>query len=147
MAHAADYFTEEQQLMIKAAVARAEKHTSGEIRVCIDSHVADDAFDRAVYWFEKLGMQRTALRNSVLIFVAIEDHKFAVIGDYGIHEKVTQQFWDNLVSEMRAFFAKNDLTGGLIYAIEHCGTALSTYFPYQKNDVDELPNEMIFGNR
>lgn len=147
MAHAADYFSEEQQLMIKAAIVRAERATSGEIRVCIDAHVLDDAFNRAVFWFEKLGMQHTKERNGVLIFIAAEDHKFSVIGDYGIHEKVTQQFWDNLVSEMKSFFSKNDLTGGLIHAIEHCGKALAVYFPYHKNDIDELPNEMIFGDR
>jgi uncharacterized membrane protein len=147
MSQAADFFSEEQQLMIKAAVVRAERNTSGEIRVCIDAHVADEPLDRAVYWFDKLKMQNTKERNGVLIFIAIEDKKFSVIGDSGIHEKVTQQFWNDLVNEMKSFFAKNDLTGGLIHAIEHCGKALSTYFPYQRNDVDELPNEMVFGER
>lgn len=147
MSQAADFFSEEQQLMIKAAVVRAERNTSGEIRVCIDAHVKDNALDRAVYWFEKLNMQNTKERNGVLIFIAVEDKKFSVIGDSGIHEKVTQQFWNDLINEMKSFFAKKDLTGGLIHAIEHCGTALSTYFPFHRNDVDELPNEMVFGER
>lgn len=143
---AADYFTSEQQQMIKAAVARAEKKTSGEIRICIDAKINQDAFDRAVFWFEKLNMHQTALRNGVLIFISIEDHKFSVIGDYGIHEKVSQQFWEKLVEEMTEFFKKNDLTGGLIYAVEHCGNALATYFPLHAEDKNELGDEMTFGN-
>jgi uncharacterized membrane protein len=146
MAHAADYFTKEQQQKIKSAVAAAEKKTSGEIRVCIDSKIKHEALERAVFWFGKLKMHQTEERNGVLIFIAVEDRKFAVIGDSGIHEKVSQKFWDELVEKMKSFFSSNDLTGGLTHAIEHCGDALAKYFPHQRDDKNELSDEMTFGN-
>lgn len=92
MGNAADYFTDEQQLLLKNAIARAEKHTSGEIRIFIDSKIKSEIIDRAAEVFENLKMHETKLHNGVLIYVAIENRQFAIIGDSGIHEFVSQVF-------------------------------------------------------
>ncbi len=145
MAHAADYFTEEQQSLIKNAVHRAEGHTSGEIRVCIDSKIDGDALVRAAEVFKQLKMHETALHNGVLIYVAIENRQFAVIGDSGIHAHVSQQFWDTLKEEMIPFFKNSDYTGALLFALNKTGHALAKYFPLQQNDKNELADDIFFG--
>jgi uncharacterized membrane protein len=145
MSHAADYFSDEQQLQIKNAVQQAEKRTSGEIRVCIDSKIKGDAYTRAVEFFHELKMHKTELHNGVLIYVAIENKQFAVIGDSGIHQHVHQQFWENLKEEMIPFFKNGDYTGALLHAIKQTGEALVKHFPYSKNDANELSDDIIFG--
>ena len=146
MSHAADYFSEEQQQQIKNAVKQAEQLTSGEIRVCIDSKITGDAYTRAIECFHQLKMHETKLRNGVLIYIAIENKQFAVIGDSGIHQHVHQTFWDNLKDEMIPFFKEGNFTGGLLHAIAQTGNALVKHFPYQKNDSNELADDIIFGN-
>jgi uncharacterized membrane protein len=145
MSHAADYFSEEQQLQIKNAVQQAESLTSGEIRVCIDSKIKGDAYARAVEFFHQLKMHETDLHNGVLIYVAIENKQFAVIGDSGIHQHVQQSFWDNLKDEMIPFFKNGDYTGGLLHAIAQAGNALVKHFPHKQDDKNELSDDIIFG--
>ncbi len=143
--HAADYFSAPQQLLIKNAVKQAEQLTSGEIRVCIDSKITGNAYQRAVEVFHQLNMHKTKLRNGILIYIAIENRQFAVIGDSGIHQHVHQQFWDDLKNEMITFFGNNDYTGGLLHAINKTGRALAQYFPFHHTDSNELPDDIIFG--
>jgi uncharacterized membrane protein len=92
MVKASSFFTAEQQAVILAAVREAEGETSGEIRVHIETSFKGDVLDRAAWIFGKLGMQKTALRNGVLFYLAVEDRKFAIIGDGGIHAKVPEGF-------------------------------------------------------
>jgi uncharacterized membrane protein len=146
MASAADYFTEEQQLLLKNAIARAEKSTTGEIRVFIDSQMNGEVIDRAAEVFENLNMHETKLHNGVLIYVAIENRQFAIIGDSGIHSVVSQLFWEKLKEDMIPFFKRKDYTGGLLHAIEETGKKLKMHFPVKKDDTDELSNEVVFGN-
>jgi uncharacterized membrane protein len=78
-------FTEDEQETIAAAIAQAEKLTSGEIRIAIEKLCKTDAFTRATEYFFKLDMDKTAQKNGVLIYLAYEEHKFAIIGDSGIN--------------------------------------------------------------
>ena len=144
MAHAADYFTEEQQTLIKNAVHRAESKTSGEIRICIDSKIEGDTLTRAAEVFENLNMHKTALRNGILIYIAIENRQFAVIGDSGIHAHVQQSFWEILKEEMIPYFKNTDYTGGLLHAIDKTGNALVEFFPVQGDDKNELSDDIVF---
>ena len=93
--NAANFFTKIQKEQIKTAVAEAENNTSGEIRVHIDNHCKEDVMDRAAWWFGKLEMQKTEQRNGVLFYLAVKDHKFAILGDMGINAKIADDFWDH----------------------------------------------------
>ena len=46
----------------------------------------------AIEMFGELHMHETELRNGVIVYVAIKDHKLAVWGDEGIHKKVAKIF-------------------------------------------------------
>ena len=79
---------------ITAAIAEAERATSGQIRVFVSHRDVDDALAAARERFAKLGMEKTAARNAVLIFLAPEARKYAVVGDEGIHGRCgADEFW------------------------------------------------------
>ena len=139
------YFTEEDKLQITNAIRVAETNTSGEIRVHIEKHCKEDVLDRAAFIFEKLKMHKTALRNGVLFYVAIEDHKFAILGDVGINQKVPDDFWEEIKSDVFEKFKDGKYAEGLAEGIIKAGEQLKAHFPYQEDDVNELSDEISFG--
>jgi uncharacterized membrane protein len=141
---ASSFFTKEQQALIIAAVKEAEENTSGEIRVHIETNCQVDVLDRAAWIFEKLGMHKTAERNGVLFYLAVEDKKFAVIGDSGINAKVPEGFWDSVKELLKKEFIAGRFTEGLSEGIIQAGKQLKSHFPHQKDDVNELSDEISF---
>jgi uncharacterized membrane protein len=141
-----NHFTENEKLQIKNAINAAEFNTSGEIRVHIEKHCREDVLDRAAYIFEKLEMHKTKLRNGVLFYLAIEDHRFAILGDAGINQKVPDDFWEKIKEEMAAQFKEGHIAQGLTGGIIQAGEKLKQYFPWQKDDVNELSDEISFGS-
>ncbi len=130
---------------ITLAIKQAELQTSGEIRVHIDKEKSIEdtsAVERAIALFSKLQMHETLQRNGVLIYLNLRDKQFAIIGDEGINSKVPQNFWDDIKDLMRFYFKKNDFKTGLVKGIEQIGIRLQSYFPYQKDDVNELPDHV-----
>lgn len=132
---------------VMSAIAEAEKATSGEIRVHLESHCEGDPFERATEVFDKLRMDRTAQRNGVLIYVAAHDHQFAIIGDQGINDAVSEGFWEKTRDAMIVHFRDGRFCEGLCDGLHAAGQALSKYFPYQgAKDVNELSDEISEGH-
>ena len=140
----ANHFTDEQKTAIVDAIRQAEKATSGEIRVHIENHCRKPVLDRAADVFAALKMHKTALRNGVLIYIALQDHKMAILGDAGINAKVPSDFWENIKNHMVDHFRQGRITDGLVEAILSAGNALHSYFPHQADDRNELPDEISF---
>ncbi|MFM2134683.1 MAG: hypothetical protein RL021_83 [Bacteroidota bacterium] len=140
-------FTDEEQQAILAAVQEAERRTSGEIRVFIDRECGPDVLDRAAFVFSELGMHRTDERNGILIYLAVKSRKFAVIGDSGIHAKVGDDFWSGIRTEMQHHFMVGDFVSGLCQGILKAGEALSNHFPWTAGDRNELPDDIMYGDR
>lgn len=143
--NASDFFNQEEKEDIKQAVMNAELDTSGEIRVHVENNCPGDVLDRAAYIFNKLGMKQTDERNGVLIYLSINHRKFAIIGDAGINAKVPENFWDHIKDEMLVNFRESKFAKGLITAINKSGEQLKQFFPHQKNDINELSDEISFG--
>src|SRR5688572_33408287 len=91
-------FTPDDLEAIARAVGVAEAATSAELRVHLERRVpgAIEPLARAREVFAALGMHRTAERNGVLIYLAVEDHKLAIVGDEAIHTRVGPQHWDHV---------------------------------------------------
>ena len=140
-----DFLSREDQQKIVQAIKDAEHETSGEIRVHLDSKCRGEVLDAAVKVFAALKMHKTELRNGVLIYLAVEDKKFAIIGDAGINNKVPADFWDKIKDEMQLRFRQSEFVTGLVHAISMTGHQLKQHFPHQKNDVNELPDDISFG--
>lgn len=139
-------FSEIEQKRVVEAIRTAEMATSGEVRVHIEKLCAEnDVLERAKQVFAQLGMHRTELKNGVLFYLAVENRKFAVLGDQGINERVPDNFWNDVRDIMRAHFVKNEFSEGLSKGIEQAGQQLKTYFPRQDNDINELSDDISFG--
>ena len=138
------FFSKEEQQKIVAAIKEAELNTSGEIRVHIENHCKKETLERAAEVFYDLKMNQTAARNGILFYLAVKDHKFAVIGDEGINKKVEHDFWNDIKDQMIFNFKENKFADGLVAGISKCGERLKEYFPYQSDDVNELSDEISF---
>ncbi|MEA1898351.1 MAG: TPM domain-containing protein [Bacteroidota bacterium] len=141
------FFKENEKKLISESIQEAEKNTSGEIRVHIESKCAGNVMDRAAYLFQKLKMHETKLRNGVLFYLALDDKKFAILGDAGINQVTADNFWDNIKDAMLKEFTNNDFTSGLSMGITMAGEQLIAHFPYQQDDINELPDEISFGDK
>lgn len=142
-----DLFTIAQQQEIIAAIKEAENNTSGEIRVHIEKNCKEDVLDHAAFIFDELEMQKTALRNGVLIYLAVEDRKLAILGDAGINLKVPKGFWDEIKDLMITNFKEGKFTEGLSQGIILAGEQLKKHYPHDKeNDENELSDEISFGS-
>ena len=141
------FFTEENKLQITNAIRVAETNTSGEIRVHIENHCKEEVLDRAAYIFEKLEMHKTELRNGVLFYLAVKDKKFAILGDAGINQKVPENFWESTKDLIIDKLKEGKYSEGLAAGITKAGEQLKAHFPYQKDDVNELSDEISFGEK
>ncbi len=142
-----EFFSQEEKDKIVRAIEEAEKNTSGEIRVHIEKDCKTDVLDRAAYIFKKLKMHKTKLRNGVLFYLALEDRKFAILGDAGINRVTPDDFWDNIKDKMLEYFRENRIADGLVKGILMAGEKLKEHFPYQQDDVNELSDEISFGDK
>ncbi len=141
------FFSAEENEMIVASIRDAEKQTSGEIRVFVESKCNFvDALDKASEIFAQLKMDSTQLRNGVLFYVALKDKQLAIFADSGIHQAVGEQYWKDVVKQILFHFNKENYAVGIKECILKIGDALRTHFPYdEKTDKNELPDEIIFG--
>src|ERR1700744_5567572 len=137
-------FNEEEQQRIRTAIQDAEKHTSGQIRVCIEKTCSENVLDRAAKYFYKLDMHQTLHRNGVLVYVATVDRKFAIIGDAGINQVVPPDFWDSTREDMLEHFRMGNLVEGIVTGLEIAGEHLQKYFPHNNGDANELSDDIAF---
>jgi uncharacterized membrane protein len=138
----ATFFDETEKQAIRAAIAAAEDRTSGEIRLHLARRTRGDVLRAAEAAFQAIGMTRTAARNGVLIYLSVEDHRFAIIGDEGIDRVVPEGFWDEIKATMRERFAADRFAEGIAEAAGRVGEKLHAYFPLREGDVNELSDEI-----
>jgi uncharacterized membrane protein len=139
-------FTDEKKAGISRAIEVAESGTSGEIRVHLEDRCRINVFDRAVNIFKTLNMNKTELRNGILLYTAVGDRKFVIIGDAGINAKVPVGMWDQIKEKVLVFFREDKVTEGLTEGIRLAGDVLKEHFPHQDDDVNELSNEISYGD-
>ncbi|MBL4605650.1 MAG: TPM domain-containing protein [Flavobacteriaceae bacterium] len=136
------FLSKQDEETIVDAIKQAEKNTSGEIRVHIEGHTDKDHFEHALEVFQRLEMHKTELRNGVLIYIAVEDHQFVILGDDGINKVVADDFWDKTRDVMQGHFKQGDFKTGIVDGILQAGKELKAHFPYQEDDTNELSNEI-----
>lgn len=142
-----EFFTAGQQKLMVEAIQEAEKNTSGEVRVFVESKCNYvDPVDRAKEIFFSLKMDQTKDRNAVLFYLAMEDKQLALFADEGIYQRLGAQYWNDEVRKIVGSFKKNNHIQGICTVISDIGVALQTEFPYQSDDKNELPDEIIFGH-
>lgn len=153
MSKVENFLTSEEESAIVEAIRIAEKNTSGEIRVHLEANSISseepkerlDAFDRAAQVFDMLHMDNTKESNGVLLYVAVEDRTLVIMGDKGINDVVGQNFWEGTKDVIINHFKNGDMKQGLVEGILKAGEKLKKHFPYQKDDKNELPDDISVG--
>lgn len=139
-----NYLTENDMATIVEAIRTAEDHSTGEIRVHIDSNTESNNAEVAFGVFNTLCKDKTAEKNAVLFHVNFEQKYLTIIGDEGIHEKVHQFFWDRMHDYITGEFSRGNYAGALKNAILETGLELKTHFPVAGENINELPNDLTF---
>lgn len=139
------FLTPQEEQEIISAIVVAEKNTSGEIRVHIETTSKKEHYDRALEVFSLLKMDTTKDANAVLIYVAVEDKKFVIYGDKGIDKVVPKNFWNTTKDVIQNHFKNGNFKQGIVEGILKAGEELQAHFPWQTDDVDELSNEISKG--
>ena len=146
MPNARQILNNEEDQRVVEAIRQAELNTSGEIKVHIENHCRGNVEERSLFIFNRLKMNETQQRNGVLIYLAVRDHKFAILGDEGINKVVEDGFWNDVKDLMQAYFKEGRFAEGLEQGIVRCGEKLKAYFPYQTDDINEIPDEISYEN-
>ena len=142
MSKVSKFLTREEEEEIVEAIRQAEKNTSGEIRVHIESSSHEHLWDRAMEVFPLLKLDNTKESNGVLIYVAVEERQFIIYGDKGINEVVPPDFWESTKDEIVAEFKKGNFKKGLINGITKAGEQLQKHFPWSEGDLNELSDKI-----
>ena len=142
MSKVEDFLSIKEEEEIVAAIRQAERNTSGEIRVHIEKTTSLSHYNRALEVFRMLKMFNTKKQNAVLIYVAVDDHKFVIYGDKGIDAVVPENFWETTKNTMQKHFQQNNYKQGIIDGVISIGEKLKTHFPWSIEDEDELTNEI-----
>jgi uncharacterized membrane protein len=135
---------------ITRAIRTAEARTSAEIRVHLERRVprrrlfggAPDVLSRAQHVFRRLGMHRTVERHGVLVYIAVEERRLAVVGDEGIHGRVGDRHWSQVRDLMVEILRENDPRRALERAIDELGRALAQHYPRRPDDRNELSDDV-----
>ncbi len=137
-----EFLTPQEEREVVDAIRRAEKQTSGEIRVHLEEGGDAPVLSRAKEVFSLLHMDRTRHRNGVLIYIAVVKKQFAILGDEGIDRQVPDDFWENEKELIQSYFSQGQFKEALVQSIERIGEKLKAFFPYEKDDANELPDEL-----
>ena len=141
-----DFFTQEDEAVILSAIQKAERKTSGEIRVRIEKNAGDNALAVARKAFEALGMRKTELHNGILFVLTLEDRTFTILGDDGIDAKVPDDFWKSVKDIVLEHFRNGQFVKGLAEGVILAGKQLADFFPYQEGDTNELPDAISYAD-
>ena len=142
-----DFISRDDQQRISNAIAEAESRTSGEICVHVTTKCKGDAMEAATKKFNKLGLFKTERRNAVLIYIAYKSKKFAIIGDEGIDKVVPDDYWHGEKDMLAKYLSEGKPADGICSVVARIGDRLVKYFPAEKDDVNELSNEVSFDEK
>src|SRR4051812_9540597 len=105
---------------VVAAIATAERKSSGEIRIYVSHKRREDALGAAKARFS-LGLHKAHHRKAVLIYFNPLTHKFAIWGDVNAHQKCGDTFWQKLAAEMAPLLTDGHLTEAIEHAVKEVG--------------------------
>lgn len=145
MSRVEEFLTAQEEQEIVDAILEAEKNTSGEIRVHIESHTRLNHDERAKEVFHTLKMDNTREENGVLIYIAVNDKKFAIYGDRGIDRAVSDNFWETSKNTIQEQFVKGNFKQGIVEGILKAGEELNSHFPWKPTDTNQLSDEVSKG--
>jgi uncharacterized membrane protein len=145
-----DIFTKPVLDKIAATIAEVEKGTTANIRVSIREERDHDEAGLSIEEiakreFLKLGMEKTAGSNGILLFILFEEHKFYVVGDEGIHKRVHPETWKDVAATLQEHFKHANYEEGIHDALRKIVAHVHTKFTAVTDAKHELSNEVVIG--
>lgn len=141
------FLSDREKEQITEAIKSAESESSGEIRVHIEYYCRVEPLMRAKAVFELLGITNTREKNGTLIYIAVGDRKLAVIGDSGINDRVSPEFWERVEKQIEEELRHSRFCRGICLGVELLGEKLKELFPHRSDDVNELSDELSFNEK
>ena len=139
-----EFLTDAETVGVSEAIKKAERSSSAEVKVVLARHCWGDLKAKARRIFQDLGLDGTKQRNAVLLLLVVANREFLIYGDEGIHAKVGQDFWSDVRDEMAEAFGRDEFGEGIARGVRRIGEKLAQHFPWQHDDVDEIPNEIVY---
>ena len=130
---------------IVQAIQEAEAGTSAEIKVHVDKWCKTDPLFKAGNIFKHLGLHQTKGRNAVLVYLALKEHKFAIIGDIKANELLTDGYWDSLSQRMSQRISSENVAAAICDVVASLGKDLAKVFPPSQTDKNELSDDISYG--
>lgn len=127
--HPNHFFSKEEKDKIVSAICDAEADTTGDILLHLERYCGADVLAKAKKLFEHQKLHLKKDKNAVLIYIALKERSFAILGDEGIHKRVGDQFWNGLSESLRQDFTKGEFLSGLESVIAQIGQELKVHFP------------------
>lgn len=145
MTYAEKIIDRDKRIRLRQEIEKAEKLTTGEIRVFLEDNCEVNILDHSAFLFDQLKMQETKQRNGILIYMSMKDHRFTIIGDAGINAVVDVNYWEQIKDKMTPYFISDQIEEGIAFAIREVAAKLQQHFPYSKSDMNELSDKILFG--
>ena len=142
------YISTDELEEIQEEISFIEKQTSGEIRICFKARrgIFDKKLsprDIALKEFYNLGVDKTADKTGVLIFILFSERKFEIVADEGINSKIPVEKWNFITTLLSDEFKNSNYKNGIIKCLNEIKEVLIKEFPVKSGDIDELPNEIV----
>lgn len=138
------FLTAAEIAAVNTSVKEAERKTSAEVKVVLARHCWGDIRAKAHRIFRDLGLGRTEQHNCVLLLFVVTNREFFIHGDEGIHAQVGTDFWNDVRDEMAEAFRRNECGAGIARGVQRIGEKLAQYFPWPRDDVNEMPDEIVY---
>ncbi|HTO09911.1 MAG TPA: TPM domain-containing protein [Myxococcota bacterium] len=90
--------------------------------------------------FHHAGLVETRERTGILIYVSLLERRVEVVADKGIHARVADGTWEEVVERVLAGIRAGRADQGLVAGIRRCGEILAANFPPRADDLNELPD-------
>ena len=105
--------------------------------------IDEEVEEAAITAFFHQGLYRTRDANGVLLFISVFEHKVWLLAEKGIHAKVPDGEWNNLVARITQGIVGGTRVDAICTAIGNIGNLLQSHFPIKADDTDELKNLII----
>jgi len=105
--------------------------------------VEEEVRDGAIRAFFTKELYRTKAQNGIILYISVFERRVWILGDKGINEKIPQEKWQEIVDSVTQGIRENRQGEVICRAVTRIGDMLKEFFPYTKDDTDELHNLII----
>lgn len=108
-----------------------------------EREINEEVEESAITHFFNQGLYRTRDETGVLVLISVFEHKVWVLADRGIHARVQQGQWDDIVKLIVDGIKQKRQAEAICKAVEKIGNLLKDHFPIKPDDTNELKNLII----